>query len=95
VLAFGHTDFRNDVPSVTVPTLIIHGDADKIVPAEVSAERMRSLLPHAEYKLYEGAPHGLFYTHREQLNADLIAFCTAGASETTSSQSVPQYFNRI
>jgi hypothetical protein len=56
---------------------------------------MRSLLPHAEYKLYEGAPHGLFYTHREQLNADLIAFCTAGASETTSSQSVPQYFNRI
>jgi pimeloyl-ACP methyl ester carboxylesterase len=95
VLAFGHTDFRNDVPSVTVPTLIIHGDADKIVPIEVSAERMRSLLPNAEYKVYEGAPHGLFYTHREQLNADLIAFCTAGASETTSRQTVPRYFNKI
>jgi hypothetical protein len=56
---------------------------------------MRSLLPDAEYKVYEGAPHGLFYTHREQLNADLISFCTAGVSETTSSQSVPRYFNKI
>lgn len=86
VLAFGHTDFRNDLAAVTVPTLIIHGDADKTVPIEASGSRTAQLLPDAVYKVYEGAPHGLFYTHREQLNADLIAFCTAAtpAMETAA-----------
>jgi non-heme chloroperoxidase len=80
VMAFGHTDFRNDVRAVTVPTLIIHGDSDKIVPFEVSGEVVSKMLPDAVLKVYEGAPHGLFYTHREQLNADLVAFCTASST---------------
>jgi pimeloyl-ACP methyl ester carboxylesterase len=80
VLAFSHTDFRNDVQTVTVPTLLLHGDADKIVPLEGSTEKVAQMLPLAEYKMYEGAPHGLFYTHREQLNADLVRFCTTGVS---------------
>jgi non-heme chloroperoxidase len=84
VLAFGHTDFRSDVQNITVPTLIIHGDSDKIVPIEVSGARVAKMLPQAVYKVYEGAPHGLFYTHREQLNADLVAFCTAGVAVTES-----------
>lgn len=85
VLAFGHTDFRSDVQAVAVPTLIIHGNADKIVPFDVSGALVAKMLPDAVLKVYEGAPHGLFYTHREQLNTDLVAFCTAGstAGETT------------
>lgn len=78
-LSFAQTDFRSDVEAVTVPTLIIHGDADKTVPIEASGNRTAKLIPEAEYKVYDGAPHGLFYTHREQLNADLIAFCKAGS----------------
>jgi len=89
VMAFGHTDFRNDVQNITVPTLIIHGDSDKIVPIEVSGERVAKMLPQAAYKVYEGAPHGLFYTHREQLNADLVAFCTAGV--TTGQPPTPTF----
>ena len=80
VLAFAHTDFRNDVQNITVPTLIIHGDSDKIVPIESSSARVARMLPQAVYKVYEGAPHGLFYTHRDQLNTDLVAFCTAGVT---------------
>jgi pimeloyl-ACP methyl ester carboxylesterase len=81
VMAFGHTDFRSDVQAVTVPTLLIHGNADKIVPIEGSSAKVAQMLPQAQYNVYEGAPHGLFYTHREQLNADLVRFCTAGATE--------------
>ena len=73
--AFAHTDFRSDLRALeTVPTLIIHGDADKIVPIEASSRRTALALPNATYLVYEGAPHGLFYTNREQLNRDLILF---------------------
>jgi pimeloyl-ACP methyl ester carboxylesterase len=88
VLAFGHTDFRNDLQAVTVPTLLIHGDADKIVPMEGSSDLVAKLLPQAQYNVYEGAPHGLFYTHREQLNTDLVRFCTTGIS-TGASTTIP------
>ena len=74
-IAFAQTDFRNDVKAITVPTLIIHGDDDKIVPIESSSERIAKMIPNAEYKVYEGAPHGLFYTHKQKLNEDLINFC--------------------
>lgn len=72
--AFANTDFRSDMSSVNVPTLIIHGDADKTVPIESSSDVTAKLIPHAAYLRYGGAPHGLFYTHREQLNSDLIQF---------------------
>lgn len=77
--AFAYTDFRLDLTAVTVPTLIIHGDADKVVPIEISGNLTSKAIPHAQYIVYEGAPHGLFFTHKERLNADLIAFIS-GAS---------------
>ncbi|MET0283262.1 MAG: alpha/beta hydrolase [Polyangiales bacterium] len=74
VTAFGTTDFRAELPSVKLPTLVIHGDADKTVPFEATGKVVPQLLPHAQLKVYEGAPHGLFYTHKHELNRDLIAF---------------------
>jgi len=74
-IAFAATDFRSDVQAISVPTLIIHGDADKTVPIEASGERTAKMIPGSEYIVYEGAPHGLFYTHKEKLNQDLISFC--------------------
>ncbi len=74
-VAFAQTDFRTDVENITVPTLIIHGDADKTVPIKNSSDRTAKMISNAQYKVYEGAPHGLFYTHRQQLNKDLIEFC--------------------
>ncbi|GAA4322808.1 alpha/beta hydrolase [Flaviaesturariibacter amylovorans] len=79
-LAFAHTDFREDVKAVRVPTLIIHGDADKTVPIDASGARTARMIPNSEYIVYEDAPHGLFYTHRERLNADLLRFIGAGAA---------------
>lgn len=91
-IAFAQTDFRADLQKVQVPTLIIHGDADKTVPIASSGARTAQLIPDAEYVVYEDAPHGLFYTHRERLNADLIAFCAhmtqdAGQPQQRSHQS--------
>ncbi|WP_019987218.1 alpha/beta fold hydrolase [Rudanella lutea] len=74
VRAFSETDFRSDVQTINVPALIIHGDADKTVPIESSGEQTANLMMNASYKIYEGAPHGLFYTEREQFNRDLLDF---------------------
>lgn len=76
--SFAFTDFRNDTPLITVPTLIIHGSADKTVPIEVSSDKSSQLVPNNQYIVYDGAPHGLFYTHKERLNRDLISFITTG-----------------
>ncbi len=72
--AFSTTDFRSDVASITVPTLIIHGDSDKTVPIESSGERLAEALPAAQYVVYEGAPHGLFFTEKDRLTQDLLSF---------------------
>lgn len=72
--AFSSTDFRQDVIKINVPTLIIHGDADKIVPIKPTSEESAKLIDGAKYLVYEGAPHGLWYTNKEQLNQDLIDF---------------------
>ncbi len=72
--SFSSTDFRNDVPKISVPTLIIHGDADKIVPIAVSSDKTAKMVPNNRYLRYEGASHGLFKTHADQLNADIIKF---------------------
>lgn len=74
IKSFSATDFRKDVAGIKVPTLIIHGDSDEIVPLEVSGKRTSEMIPHAELAIYDGAPHGLFYTHRHQLNHDLLNF---------------------
>lgn len=72
--AFATTDFRNDVPKINVPTLIIHGDKDKTVPIKATGEQTANLLPNAMFKVYEDAPHGLWFTHQQQLNTDLLEF---------------------
>jgi non-heme chloroperoxidase len=74
VVAFSETDFRQDLLKINVPTLIIHGDDDKIVPIEVSGELTAQALPHAQFITYEGGPHGLYYTEKDRLNDDLLAF---------------------
>ncbi len=72
--AFATTDFRGDMPHITVPALIIHGNSDQTVPIEISGDRSAQMVPNNTYIVYEDAPHGLFYTERERLNADLISF---------------------
>ncbi|WP_153796638.1 alpha/beta fold hydrolase [Foetidibacter luteolus] len=72
--AFAQTDFRAGMAAVNVPALVIHGDSDKTVPIDASGNRSADMLPHCQYIIYEGAPHGLFYTHRHQLNGNLLEF---------------------
>ncbi|QDV25178.1 alpha/beta fold hydrolase [Aureliella helgolandensis] len=72
--AFATTDFRSDLAAVTVPTLVVHGTADAIVPIETSARAAIQNLPDGTLQEYEGAPHGLLATHPEQLADDLIRF---------------------
>ena len=72
--SFSSTDFRADVPKINVPTLIIHGDADKTVPIKPTGDETAKILPNAIYKVYEGEPHGLWFTAKERLNKDLIDF---------------------
>jgi len=74
VHSFSETDFRNDLKKINIPVLIIHGDADKIVPIGVSGNKTAELIPHAKYIVYKNAPHGLFITEKEKLNTDLIDF---------------------
>lgn len=74
VRSFSETDFRNDLKKIDIPVLIIHGDADKTVPINVSGDKTAALLPHAKYIVYANAAHGLFITEKEKLNADLLHF---------------------
>jgi pimeloyl-ACP methyl ester carboxylesterase len=68
------TDFRAELPKVKVRTLVVHGDADRTCPLESTGRRVAQLIPGAELRVYEGAPHGLFVTHMERFNNDLLAF---------------------
>jgi non-heme chloroperoxidase len=74
VNAFGRTDFRPDMKAFTIPTLIIHGTADKTVPLATAGEQAARMIPSATYKPYDGAPHGLNLTHKDMLNRDLLSF---------------------
>jgi non-heme chloroperoxidase len=71
---FFTTDLRSDMRAVTVPTLIVHGAADMMVPFELSSRRVAEAVPHSELKVYENASHGLFVTHKDRLNGDLLSF---------------------
>lgn len=72
--AFAATDFRDDLGRITVPTLVIHGDSDTIVPFEVSGERTAKAVPTSETVLIKGAPHGVIVSHREEWNRHLLDF---------------------
>lgn len=68
------TDFRGDIDHIDVPALIVHGTADRILPIDVTARRFRQLLPDATYVEIDGAPHGLLWTHADEVNEALLAF---------------------
>jgi non-heme chloroperoxidase len=74
IKAFSETDFTEDLKKFDVPTLIIHGDDDQIVPIGAAALNSSKLVKNATLKIYAGAPHGLADTHKDQLNADLLTF---------------------
>ena len=77
IKAFSETDFTEDLKKFDVPTLIIHGDDDQVVPIKASALAAAKLVKNATLKIYPGAPHGLTATHKERLNADLLEFIKA------------------
>jgi len=72
--AFGGTDFRDDLAKVTVPTLILHGDSDAIVPFDGSGKRTRAALPNSELHVIAGAPHGCNVSHVQEWNTALLEF---------------------
>jgi non-heme chloroperoxidase len=74
IKAFSETDFTEDLKKIDVPTLIIHGDDDQIVPIGASALLSAKLVKNARLEVYKGAPHGLCSTHKDRVNADLLAF---------------------
>jgi non-heme chloroperoxidase len=74
IKAFSESEFTDDLAKFDIPTLIIHGDDDQIVPINVGGDRTAKILKDATYKIYKGAPHGLMATHQTQFNADLLAF---------------------
>jgi non-heme chloroperoxidase len=74
IKAFSETDFTEDLRKFDVPTLILHGDDDQIVPINDTALLSAALVKGSTLKVYPGAPHGLCSTHKSQVNADLLAF---------------------
>jgi non-heme chloroperoxidase len=74
IKAFSETDLTEDLKKFDVPTLVIHGDDDQIVPIAASAQLSSKLVKNATLRIYEAAPHGLADTHKDRLNQDLLAF---------------------
>jgi non-heme chloroperoxidase len=80
IKVFSETDLTEDLKKIDVPTLIVHGDDDQIVPIGASALLSAKIVKEATLKIYEGAGHGLPTTLKDRLNADLLEFCRAGAA---------------
>ncbi|MGA7918591.1 MAG: alpha/beta hydrolase [Candidatus Acidiferrales bacterium] len=78
IKAFSETDFTEDLQKVNVPTLILHGDDDQIVPIGASALLSSKIVKGAQLEVYTGFPHGMCQTHKDQVNADLLAFIERG-----------------
>ena len=74
IKAFSETDFRADLAKFDKPTLVIHGDDDQIVPIDAAGRASARIVKHAKLLVYPGAPHGLTDTHKDKVNADLLAF---------------------
>ncbi len=77
IKAFSETDFTRDLEKIDVPTLVLQGDDDQIVPIAASGLLTAKIVRNAKLRIYPGGPHGLADTHKEQLNADLLAFLEA------------------
>jgi non-heme chloroperoxidase len=74
IKAFSETDLTEDLKKIDVPTLILHGDDDQIVPIQAAALKSSKIVPNATLKIYPGAPHGLTGPHEQEFNKDLLAF---------------------
>ena len=74
IKAFSETDQTEDLKAITVPTLVLQGDDDQIVPYENASLLQAKLLRNATLKVYKGFPHGLMTTHADEVNADILAF---------------------
>jgi non-heme chloroperoxidase len=83
IKAFAETDFTEDLKKFDVPTLIMHGDDDQVVPIGISALMSSQIVKGATLKVYPGLPHGMCSTHKDMINADLLEFI---AKPQTSSQ---------
>jgi non-heme chloroperoxidase len=77
IKAFSETDFTEELRKFDVPTLILHGDDDQIVPIGASALLSSKLIKDAQVKVYKGAPHGMCSTRKDEVNADLLEFFRA------------------
>ena len=89
IKAFSETDFTEDLKKIDVPTLVMHGDDDQIVPFADSAPLSSKLLKNATLKVYPGLPHGMCTTHAEVINPDLLAFIRGWAQPSTWSAAPP------
>jgi non-heme chloroperoxidase len=87
IKAFSETDFTEDLKKFDVPTLVLHGDADQIVPIDDSAKLSSKIIPNATLKIVPGAPHGMATTHADQINAIFLEFLEQSAAHTKSSGS--------
>lgn len=81
--AFSATDFTEDLKRIDVPTLLLHGDDDQVVPIGTTARKSARLIPDARETYYPGAPHGITTTHQDRVNTDLLAFLRAERSPST------------
>jgi non-heme chloroperoxidase len=79
IKAFSETDFTEDLKKFDLPTLVIHGDDDQVVPIDASGRASAKLVKGSKLIVYPGGPHGITDTHKEKLNADLLAFIQGGA----------------
>jgi non-heme chloroperoxidase len=84
IKAFSETDFTDDLKKMDVPTLVIHGDDDQIVPIASSAQLTIKFLPKGQLKVYKGAPHGLCSTMKDKVNEDLLSFIKSGKVENVT-----------
>jgi non-heme chloroperoxidase len=84
------TDFRRDLPKLDVPTLVLHGDADRILPIDATARRLTALIADSELVVIEGAPHGMLWTHAAEVNAALLDFLGRDGSTTARPDSGAQ-----
>ncbi len=79
-MATWHEDFRKDLARVEVPTLVIHGDADRILPISASGQRTAKLIKNARSVVVKGGPHCITWTHADQVNPELVNFLGEGTS---------------
>jgi non-heme chloroperoxidase len=85
IKAFSETDFTEDLKKFDVPTLVLHGDADQIVPIDDSAKLSSKIIPNATLKIISGAPHGMATTHAEQINGIFLEFLEQSGQRSASS----------